>query len=104
MKWDRVAVALIVLGQLAALNFLPTNLPQVDRYGRGFPMKWEYDPAYQHSPFARKSKYGPRDGWRFEGWALAADVVFGLAALGLLLGWNEIYQRSRGNRPDPDPR
>ena len=101
MKRDRISVALIVLAQLALFNVLPTNLPQVDQYGRGFPLKWEYDPAYKHSQFRNKSTYGPRDGWQFDGRALAIDIGFGLAALGVLLAWNEIYQRARGNRPDP---
>jgi hypothetical protein len=99
MKKDRILVVLLVAAHWSLFNFLPTNVPQLDMYGRGFPMKWEYDPGYRNSGSHRTSTYGPRDQWRFDTGALFVNIAVGIVALGLALAWNEIWQTSRGNRP-----
>ena len=131
LKKDRVAAVLLVVLPFVGLNLFPTNAPLVDRVGRGFPWKWEYDPGYRHwtstgdphgrwaggvweydpawQPEAdtsdprfknRRSTFGPRHLWRFDGWALAGDLGVAIAILGLWLAWNELTQRAVGNRPD----
>ena len=85
---------------------LPNNFPQKD-YGRGFPMKWSYDPLSrkahynEDSPYMRT--YSPPELWVFDNMGLTVDIVVGIFVVALALGVNEIWQTTCGNRSPAIP-
>ena len=104
MANDRLALSLRLLGIAIFLNGLESNYPtDVNRYGFGFPRKFAYDPAYVHTGKKRnKHAVLPYDHWRRDQTALAINLATLLIIGGVAMAGNEIVQRSRGNRPDPE--
>jgi len=106
MRLDRVFVFGVATICWVVANVLPNNFPQKD-YGRGFPMKWSYDPLSrkahydEDSPYLRK--YGPPKMWVFDGMGLTINIVVGIVIVALALGMNEVWQTSSGNRSSPIP-
>jgi hypothetical protein len=106
MKWDRLFVFAVAAAFLTWMNLAPNTFPQAE-YGRGFPLKWSYDPIYKVSntdevpPYARK--HAPPELWKFDRTALAVDVGVALLALGVVMAVNELVQTSAGNRPPSIP-
>ena len=106
MKWDRLFVFIVAVVFVGWANVVPNTFPQAD-YGRGFPMKWTFDPFYTASntddtpPYLRK--YTPTKDWNFDQTALLIDILIALTVIGVALGVNELVQISAGNRSPAIP-
>jgi len=107
MTWDRFVVFTIAAAFMGWANLAPNNFPQ-ERYGRGFPMKWTYDPNYRPPardddtpPYLRNNT--PEQRWGFDRIALAIDLGVALLCVGTALAVNELVQTSLGNRPPAIP-
>jgi hypothetical protein len=106
MKLDRVFVFVVATIFWVGANVLPNNFPQKD-YGRGFPMKWSYDPLSRNAHYSEDSPYrrtySPPELWVFDSMGLTIDIVVGIFVVALALGVNEIWQTTCGNRSPTIP-
>jgi len=107
MTWDRFAVFAIAAAFVVWANLAPNTFPQ-ERYGRGFPMKWTYDPLYRKpardddtAPYQRNLT--PEKRWAFDRTALTVDLAVALLCIGTALAVNELVQTSLGKRPPAIP-
>ena len=114
MRWDRLFVLVVAAVFMTWANVAPNTFPQAE-YGRGFPLKYTYDPRSTPSandvndddddddtpPYQRR--YAPRKYWAFDQTALVIDILVALAAIGAVLGVNELVQVSAGNRSPAIP-
>jgi hypothetical protein len=101
MKWDRLVVFSIAAAFIGWANYVPTNFPE-DKYGRGMPMKWTYDPRFTPSlrddtaPIFRE--FTDEKQWTFSSTGLFVDIAVALLVLGIVMAINEVVQTSYGNR------
>jgi hypothetical protein len=107
MTWDRFVVFSIALAFMGWANIAPNNFPQ-EEYGRGFPLKWTFDPNYRPPdpedntpPYLRELT--PERRWVFDRGALAVDIAVALLVIGVSLAVNELVQTSLGQRPPAIP-
>jgi hypothetical protein len=107
MTWDRLVVFAIAAAFMAWANLAPNNFPQ-EQYGRGFPLKWTFDPHYRPpDPEDRTPPYlrelTPEKRWAFDSSALVVDIAVALFCIGVSLAVNELVQTSLGRRPPAIP-
>ena len=107
MKWDRFVVFAIATAFMSWANLAPNTFPQ-EQYGRGFPMKWTYDPKYRPPiadddtpPYLRNNT--PEQRWVVDRTALAIDLGVAFLCIGIALAVGELVQTSLGNRPPAIP-
>ena len=102
---DRIAAAISAGIYCVFFNSLTCNYPtDPDRFGYGFPWKWCYDPNISSADWLNAPHHAgavtPFGNWRYDILAGMLDAGIAVAFIGAWLLANELWQISRGNRPD----
>ena len=102
---DRIVAALSAAIYCLFFNSLTCVYPtDPDRFGYGFPWKWCYDPGIGAADWKNAPHHAhavmPFSSWRYDMLAGVLDAGIAVAFIGGWLLANELWQISRGNRPD----